>query len=94
MTLRGPGGRNLGTLQVSIQDEIGFVRLIHRHNPVDVVVRGLRGGQVETSLPAAARVRLPSSGTVTIAGRRYRVISFREIAWNNAPVAVSILEKG
>jgi hypothetical protein len=94
MTLRGPGGRNLGTLQVSIQDEIGFVRLIHRHNPVDVVVRGLRSGQVETSLPAAARVRLPASGSATIAGQRYQVISFRETAWNNEPVTVSILMKG
>jgi hypothetical protein len=94
MTLRGPGGRNLGTLQVSIQDEIGFVRLIHRHNPADVVVRAQRSGQVETSLPAAARVRLPSSGAMTIGGQRYRVISFRETASNNEPVTVSILTKG
>ena len=93
MTLRGPGGRNLGVLQVSIQDEIGFVRLIHRHNPVDVVVRG-QHGEVETSLPAAARVRLPSSGSVTIAGQRYHVSSFREMAWNHEPVTVSILMKG
>ena len=93
MTLRGPGGRNLGTLQVSIQDEIGFVRLIHRHHPVDVVVRGQRG-EVETSLPAAAHVRLPTNGTVTIAGQRYHVSSFREMAWNHEPVTVSILMKG
>ena len=93
MTLRGPGGRNLGTLQVSIQDEIGFVRLIHRHHPVDVVVRGQRG-EVETSLPAAAHVRLPSNGSVTIAGQRYQVSSFREMAWNHEPVTVSILMRG
>ena len=94
MTLRGPGGQNLGTLQVSIQDEIGFVRLIHRHHPVDVVVRGQRRGQLETSLPAAAHVGLPANGSVTIAGQRYRVSSFREMAWNHEPVTVSILMKG
>jgi hypothetical protein len=93
MTLRGPDGQGLGTLQVSIQDEIGFVRLIHRYHPVDVVVRGRRG-QVETSLPAAARVRLPPNGTVTIAGQRYHVGSFRDMAWNHEPVTVSILMKG
>jgi hypothetical protein len=93
MTLRGAGGRALGTLQVSIQDEIGFVRLIHRHHPVDVVVRGQGAGHVRSSLPAAAQVKLPSTGSVTIAGRRYQVSSFRETAWGNEPVTVSILQK-
>ncbi len=38
------GGRTIGTLQVSIQDVIGYVRLLHRHDAVDVVVRGRRAG--------------------------------------------------
>jgi hypothetical protein len=92
MTLRGAGGRALGTLQVSIQDVIGFVRLIHRHYPVNVVVHG-QSGQVRSSLPAATRVKLPSAGTVTIAGRPYRVSSFRQTAWGNEPVTVSILQR-
>jgi hypothetical protein len=94
MTLHGPGGRTLGRLQVSIQDEIGFVRLIHRHHPVQVVVRGQRAGHVRTSLPAAARVTLPSTGSVTIAGQRYRVSAFDQKAWDNEPVRISILQKG
>jgi hypothetical protein len=94
MTLHGPGGRTLGTLQVSIQDEIGFVRLMHRHHPVDVVVRGQRPGHVRGSLPAATQVKLPSTGSVTIAGQRYRVTSFHQKAWDNEPVTVSILQKG
>jgi hypothetical protein len=88
------GGRRVGTLQVSIQDVIGFVRLLHRHHPIQVVVRGQRAGHVATSLPAAAHVRLPSAGTVSIAGRRYRVSSFREVAWDHEPVTVSVLQKG
>jgi hypothetical protein len=30
---------------------------------------------------------------VTILGQRYQVTSFRETAWNNEPVTVSILVK-
>jgi hypothetical protein len=94
MTLHGHGGRTLGTLQVSIQDEIGFVRLMHRHYPIDVVVRGQRAGDVRTSLPVAAPANLPSSGSVTIAGQHYLVRSFHQTAWNNEPVTISILKKG
>jgi hypothetical protein len=94
MTLHSAGGRTLGTLQVSIQDEIGFVRLMHRNYPVDVVVRGQTAGHVETSLPAAAHADLPSTGSVTISGQRYRVSSFKETAWNHEPVTVWILQKG
>ena len=93
MTLHS-GGRPVGTLQVSIQDEIGFVRLLHRHHPMQVVVRGQRAGHIASSLPAAAVVKLPPAGTVSIAGQRYRVSSFREVAWDHEPVTVSVLQRG
>jgi hypothetical protein len=48
---------------------------------------------IHTSLlGAAAGVRLPSSGHVTIAGRGYFVRSFGEIGWGNEPLTVWILE--
>jgi len=94
MALHGPGGRVVGTLQVAIQDEIGFVRYLHRNYGVDVVVRGRVPGHVRTSLPAAASVSLPAAGSVRIAGQRYRVSSFHERAWNGEPVTVSILQRG
>jgi hypothetical protein len=93
MTLRGTGGRTLGTLEVSIQDVIGFVRFMHRNYPVDVVVRGHGAAHVKTSLPAAAHATLPSRGAVTIAGRRYVVRSFQQTAWGREPVTVWILAK-
>jgi hypothetical protein len=93
MTLRGTGGRTLGTLQVSIQDVIGFVRYMHRNYPVDVVVRGQGSAHVKTSLPAAAGANLPSSGTVTLGGRRYDVRSFAQTAGGGEPVTVWILTK-
>jgi hypothetical protein len=84
-------GRVIGTLLVSIQDVTGFVKLVHRHTRVGVLARG-GSGRVRTSLPAAASVRLPVSGSVTIAGRRYFVRSFPETAWGNEPLTVWILE--
>ena len=89
-TLRSHG-RLLGTLLVSIQDVTGFVKLVHRLTGAEVVVRGA-SGHVRSSLGAAARVRLPMSGHVTIAERRYFVRSFREIGWGNEPLTVWILE--
>jgi hypothetical protein len=94
MTLRGAGGRAIATLQVSIQDEIGVVRLMTHTSPVDVVVRGTGPAHVRSSIPAAAKAKLPSRGQATIAGRRYLVRSFHETALGGEPVTVWILQRG
>jgi hypothetical protein len=83
-------GRPLGTLLVSIQDVVGFVKLIHRLVHVQALVRGA-GGLVRTSLPAAAQVALPASGRVTIASRSYLVRSFGEVGWGGEPLRVWVL---
>jgi len=89
--LRDTHGRVLATLEVSIQDEIGFVRYMHRNYPVDVVVRGRGAQHVRTSLAGAATVKLPSRGTVTIGGRHLAVRSFHATAFAGEPVTVWIL---
>jgi hypothetical protein len=94
LALRDAHGRSLGTLQVSIQDVVGFVRFMHRNYPVDVVVRGWGAAHVKTSLAAARDARLPDSGTATVAGHRYRVRSFGGIALGGEPVKVWILQRG
>jgi hypothetical protein len=86
--MRMPGGY---TLQISIQDEIGFVKFTYRNDHVWAVVRGRGPAHVRTLLPAAAHARLPASGTVTLAGRRYAVRSFSETALGGEPVTVWIL---
>jgi hypothetical protein len=83
-------GRNLGTLLVSVQDVVGYVKLVHVFSGAQSVVRG-SSGQLRTSLPAAARVTLPSSGQVTIAGRRYRVGSFHARGWGTEALTVWVL---
>ena len=90
-TLRDAQGRPLATLQISVQDEIGIVKAMHRHYPVDVVIRGRAAGHVVTLLTAAKQVGLPADGPVTIAGRRYLVRSFRRAAFGGEPVTVWIL---
>jgi hypothetical protein len=83
-----PGGY---TLQVSIQDEIGFVKFTYRNDHAWAVVRGRRAGHVRTLLPAAAHAHLPARGTVRLAGHRYAVGSFPETALGGEPVTVWIL---
>jgi hypothetical protein len=90
-TLRDAHGHAIAQLQVSIQDVIGFVRLNTRHGDVNTVVQGRGSADVRTSLPAALKVTLPSSGTVTIAGRRYDVGSFDETGWRGEPLQIWIL---
>jgi hypothetical protein len=68
--------RTLGQMEVSIQDVIGFIKLVHKYDGGDVVVRGSRG-QARTSL-ATMPAALPRSGCVSIAGRRYAVDAFGE----------------
>jgi hypothetical protein len=84
----------LGTLQLSIEDVIGYVKYMHRNVHVDVVFRGRGAAHVRTSLPAAARVALQSSGTVTVDGHRYRVRSFSERGLAGETLMIWILKGG
>jgi hypothetical protein len=83
-------GHLLGTLLVSIQDVTGYVKVVHDLTGADVVARGA-SGHVRTSQGAPTGVRLPLSGHVTIAGRRYFVRSFHELGWGNEPLTVWVL---
>jgi hypothetical protein len=85
-------GRSLGTLLVSIQDVTGFVKLVHRRTLAEIVARG-SSGKVRTSLPAAAHIALPQSGSVSVAGRRYTVRSFHEVGWGGEALTVWVLER-
>jgi hypothetical protein len=91
-TLRDAHGHAIAQLQVSIQDVIGYVRLNERLDRVETVVRGRGSADVRTSLPAALKVKLPSSGTETIAGHRYEVGSFHETGWRGEPLQIWILK--
>ena len=88
--LLGPGGRSLGRLEITLQDFIGYVKLLHKINHVDVLVRGT-AGHLHTSLAGAARRALPTSGCVQVGARRYVVRTLMEAGFAGEPVVISLL---
>ena len=80
-------------IEASMQDIIGYVKLVHRLTGADVVVRGAPG-HVESSLPGAAAAALPASGNATIAGQAYVVRSFPEVGFGGEPLDVWVLSQG
>jgi hypothetical protein len=77
-------------LEVTIQDLIGFIRLVHKFTGAEVVVRGA-AGEVESSLPAALGARLPAGGCAALGGRAYAVRSFAATAFAGEPLTISVL---
>ena len=89
--LRAPDGTDLGLVQVSIQDLIGFVKLVDRETGTRMVVRD-RNGHVETAFKAAANRPLPQSGKVKIRGSSYWVRGFQEGDFVGRPLQVWVLD--
>jgi hypothetical protein len=85
------GGRPLGQLEISIQDVIGFVKLVHRLTGTQIVVRGSYAHHAESSLPAALGAALPGKGPVTVGGRRYVASSFLRPGFGGEQLSVWIL---
>jgi hypothetical protein len=86
LSLRG------AVLEASMQDVIGYVKLVHRLTGAQIVVRGA-SGHVESSFAAAARAPLPASGATTVAGRTYMVRSFSEAGFGGESLQVWILSR-
>jgi hypothetical protein len=70
-------GPTLRGLTISIQDVLGYVKLVSRLTGQGVLVRG-RPGHVVASDPAFKKVKLPASGRVSVDGHAYQVRSFTE----------------
>ena len=70
-------GPSVHGLTISIQDVLGYVKLVSKLTGQGVVVRG-NPGHVVASSPAFAKPRLPSSGSVSVDGHEYLMRSFTE----------------
>jgi hypothetical protein len=79
-------------IEASMQDVIGFVKLVHRLTGAQVVVRGAPG-HVESSLPGATEAALPASGAAAVAGQPYVVRSFREAGFGGEALEVWVLTR-
>ena len=89
--LIAPDGRRLGQIEISIQDVIGFVRLVERLTGAQLVVRGSVAGHVETSLRAALGVALPMQGPVAVGTRRYTVSFMRRPGFGGETLSIWLL---
>ena len=90
MELHGAGGAHLGRLEITLQDVIGYVKLLHKLDAADVVVHG-SGGHVHTSLPAAAAMALPRSGCVNVGAHRYVVVTLNEAGFAGEQLSIALL---
>ncbi len=86
----GQAIRGGGTLEVTIQDLIGFIRLVHKFTGAEVVVRGA-AGEVKSSVASNLGARLPAGGCATLGGRAYAVRSFAATAFGGEPLTISVL---
>jgi hypothetical protein len=90
LELRQHNGSALGLLRITIQDVLGFVKLVHKFTHSELLVRGRRGAVV-TSLPALANRSLPAYGCVSAGGATYLARSFGQLSFTGDPVTVWVL---
>ena len=77
-------------LEASMQDVIGYVKLVHRL--VGVSGRGARRPRARRGLAGRRHgMALPASGTATVAGHRDVVRAFHERGYDGEPLTVWIL---
>jgi len=88
--VRGPSGQRAGAVLLSVQDDLGYIKLAHRFTGADVVLRGATG-VIPGSTLSPGGAALPDHGTVTLGGRAYRVRSFAARAFPDGPLRISLL---
>ena len=82
-------GRTIGRVTLSIQDDAGYIQLVHRFTGAEVILCTAAGMVPGATLPL--RCALPTRGTVTVSGRSYRVQSFAARRFPSGPLAVHLL---
>lgn len=91
-TIRGPGGRPVGRVELSVQDDTGYIKLMQRFGRVAVILReGAR--PVPGSTFALGPRALPDAGMTTFRGHRFRVRSFVGPRFPAGGLRVSLLQR-
>jgi hypothetical protein len=85
------GGRTLGRYLLSVQDDLGYVKLVNRFIGVPPVLRaGSRTVPVAGTL-APGPARIPEHGPVAYRGTTYQAFSFAAQAFPSGPLRISLL---
>ncbi len=89
-TISGPGGAAAGRFMLSVQDDTGFIKLVHRFTGADVVLHTSTGtvpGSTLSPGPAFA----PGLSTVRYHGLAYRSYGFTGTAFPSGTLEVTLL---
>jgi hypothetical protein len=82
-------GQRVGTVILSVQDDLGYVLLAQRFLGAEAV---LRVGAQQVMGPTSVKGRnLPGNGTISLAGRTVDVISFAAHAFPSGALRISLL---
>jgi hypothetical protein len=88
--VRSPDGRTAATFALAVQDDTGYIKLMHRFTGADVqLVSPL--GKVPGSTLEPGPGEVPEHGTVAYRGRRYIADSFSATAFPSGTLRVSLL---
>ena len=88
--MRGPDGRTAARFALAVQDDTGYVKLMHRFTGADVqLVSPL--GRVPGSTLEPGPERIPAHGALTYRGRRYLASSFDATAFPSGTLRISLL---
>ena len=82
-------GRAIGRVTLSVQDDTGYIKLLHRFTGAQVVLRGPAG--LVPGSTVRPRSPLPARGTLTYRGRTYGVKTFDATAFPTGTLAISVL---
>jgi hypothetical protein len=88
--LRGPSGKVVGHFVLAIQDDLGYIKLVHEFTGVDVVLHANRATVPGSTLrpgPAFAS----GLGTTTYNGRTYRAFGLTGTVFPTGTLQVSLL---
>jgi hypothetical protein len=82
------GGRTIGTIVLSIQDDLGYLLLAHRLAGLQVVI--YRGGRIVMNSLGPHPPAAPRGGSLRYRGRRYRVFTVDATAFPSGPLRISV----
>jgi hypothetical protein len=82
------GGRNLGRVTLSVQDDAGYIKLMRRFTGAGVV---LRTGDGVVPGSSAAPAAIPARGRTAVGGRSYATYAFTTRAFPSRHLRVALL---
>jgi hypothetical protein len=89
-TVVSPGGRTAATFMVAVQDDTGYIKLVHRFTGAAVQLVSPLGRVPGSTLDPGPEL-IPDHGTIAYRGRRYLANSFLGTAFPSGPLRISLL---